>query len=371
MDLNGHELLEEILTDPHFPKWARGKAPEYNQYWEEWVGNDIQRKELLATAKGVILAIGSQSLPMSDEYIFQKVQNAVSSSASDTGRSIPEKILRYPFQRLVRVAAVLSLVSLLGWGLMKQWPTQDVSVVATTQDTPASEIIPQKMIHVRNPEKEPKFVQLADGSGIILQQNSELKYPAVFASGKREVYLSGEAFFEVSHDANAPFYVHANKAITKVLGTSFKIKALPNTTTIHVAVKTGKVAVFTEAEHQSGALKNNPNPTFLRQNEAAEFEISENKLKRKKEFLAKLEVMPIEILNFQYDAAPISNVLNDLQSAYGVKIVYNEEQVYRCTISGNLNGENLAQKIEWICTILEATHTIEGNQITINAKPCL
>lgn len=368
MDLNGSELLEEILVNPHFIKWAQGNAPELDQYWLDWAGNNVHRKELLTTAKIVIRNMGSQSLSMSDAYIFQKVQTAINASSAEEERSAPLRNLRYSFNKLVRFAAVFLLVSSAGWFLLRNWIPND-SDTAPKQHARSSVSVPA-MIRVSNPSQEPKFIQLTDGSGIVLQQNAELEYPAAFTKGKREVFLSGEAFFEIIHNPEEPFYVHANGAVTKVLGTSFKIKALPNTSSIHVAVKTGKVAIFTEAEQRSGTLKNNPNPTFLRQNEAAEFEITSKKLKRKSEFLAKLEVMPIEILNFQYEAAPIQNVLNDLESAYGVNIVYNEKQVQRCTLTGNLNGETLIQKVEWICTILEATYTREGNVITINAKPC-
>jgi ferric-dicitrate binding protein FerR (iron transport regulator) len=58
------------------------------------------------------------------------------------------------------------------------------------------------------------------------------------------VYLTGEAFFEVAKDANKPFFVHANQVITKVLGTSFTVRAVADAPTVTVNVKTGRVAVF-------------------------------------------------------------------------------------------------------------------------------
>lgn len=92
---------------------------------------------------------------------------------------------------------------------------------------------------------EKKTFQLSDGSEIILSPLSKLAYPKHFKKTSREVsLLEGEAFFKIAHDEKRPFYVGlADKIFTKVLGTSFQIRAFKASGELNIAVATGKVAV--------------------------------------------------------------------------------------------------------------------------------
>ncbi|TCK80859.1 FecR family protein [Albibacterium bauzanense] len=84
---------------------------------------------------------------------------------------------------------------------------------------------------------------LEDGSEILLNSGSVIKYPKHFDNNKREVYLEGEAFFKVTHNATKPFIINTGKLKTIVLGTSFNIRAYPEIDQIKVTVSTGKVSI--------------------------------------------------------------------------------------------------------------------------------
>jgi transmembrane sensor len=86
-------------------------------------------------------------------------------------------------------------------------------------------------------------VYLNDGTKVTLNSGSELLYPEKFDGNKREVYLNGEAYFEVAHDPSKSFQVHSGKVVTSVLGTSFNVMAYPSMSKMAVTVLTGKVAV--------------------------------------------------------------------------------------------------------------------------------
>lgn len=88
-------------------------------------------------------------------------------------------------------------------------------------------------------EKESIEFILPDGSKVWLNHLSSLKYPEEFSENKREVYLEGEAFFDIAPDASKPFIIHANKTQTRVVGTSFGVKALKETDEVVVTVATG------------------------------------------------------------------------------------------------------------------------------------
>lgn len=83
---------------------------------------------------------------------------------------------------------------------------------------------------------------LADGSHVVLDAGSELRYPTEFNSS-RDVFLKGEAFFKVAHDAGRPFRVHAQHATVAVLGTKFNVRAWLENPTVAVTVTEGTVAL--------------------------------------------------------------------------------------------------------------------------------
>jgi len=87
-------------------------------------------------------------------------------------------------------------------------------------------------------------VALADGSHIVLNAGSEVKYPQKFGSDSREVYFWGEAFFEIASDPTRPFVIETGDARIKVLGTTFNVKANPSTGITEVVVNSGTVLFY-------------------------------------------------------------------------------------------------------------------------------
>ena len=87
-------------------------------------------------------------------------------------------------------------------------------------------------------------LSLADGSTIYLNSSSTIKFPEKFGGDHREVYFWGEAFFEIAHDPARPFIIETGETRIKVLGTSFNIKAYPETDRIEVVVNSGKVLFY-------------------------------------------------------------------------------------------------------------------------------
>ncbi|WP_188811726.1 FecR family protein [Hymenobacter cavernae] len=126
---------------------------------------------------------------------------------------------------IMRIAAAVAL--LVGvWGMVRTWlpkklGNQEVTVAA-------------------GPEIQ--LATLPDGSRVWVNRNSTLTYGADFNGAVREVHLRGEAFFEVKKDYVRPFMVFANDTRTRVLGTSFNVRAYPAEDSVEVAVVTGCVS---------------------------------------------------------------------------------------------------------------------------------
>jgi ferric-dicitrate binding protein FerR (iron transport regulator) len=94
-------------------------------------------------------------------------------------------------------------------------------------------------------------VVLADGSMAWLNSESELKYPVAFIGNKREVFVKGEVYFEVTSDKEKEFIVHAADVQTKVLGTEFNVMAYDDEENIEVTLVEGKVNVKAGTENKT------------------------------------------------------------------------------------------------------------------------
>jgi Fe2+-dicitrate sensor, membrane component len=114
-------------------------------------------------------------------------------------------------------------------------------------------------------------LRLEDGSEIILNAGSTVAYPKQFAADIREVFLEGEAFFDIAPDADKPFIVKTGKMDIRVLGTSFNVRAHPDMHQAKVTVASGKVSV--EADGKTLGLLN-PNQEMNYDKQTAKFEVA-------------------------------------------------------------------------------------------------
>ena len=98
-------------------------------------------------------------------------------------------------------------------------------------------------------------IELEDGTKVWINSASRLQYPVVFSGDTREVYLEGEAYFEVRRDSSRPFIVHAGEQKVTVLGTSFGITCYTNDVNDYTTLVSGKVKVELEQGKQVFVLE--------------------------------------------------------------------------------------------------------------------
>lgn len=151
----------------------------------------------------------------------------------------------------LRSAAIWTAVVLAGLGVYT------ISHFRSTNAEPAA------FVERVNPRGQRSMILLPDSSVVYLGADSRLRYPERFSSDSREIFLSGEAFFEVTKNPKRPFMVHTGHVQTKVLGTSFKIEAF-NGRPLMVQVATGKVRVDQiDRKHQKSLAVLMPGETVL------------------------------------------------------------------------------------------------------------
>ncbi|GGD60018.1 anti-sigma factor [Emticicia aquatilis] len=208
-------------------------------------------------------------------------------------------------------------------------------------------------------------VTLPDGSLVVLQPKTQLSYNQSDTKF-REVNLTGEAFFDVMHDATRPFLIYTGKMTTKVLGTSFSIKAFPSMKKSEVSVVSGKVTVYekdAESKHSNGViLTPNLKVTFFDEEEHFVTGLVE-----------KPEVLPSikkENISFNFKDAPLNEVLTTLEKAYGIEMVLENESLGNCTLNGDLSEMPLFTKLDIITRSLNATYQVKGTSILVSGAGC-
>lgn len=97
-------------------------------------------------------------------------------------------------------------------------------------------------------------IELSDGSKVWLNAGSSLEYPDRFISSSRNVYLEGEAYFEVQSNTESPFFVHTHSVSIKATGTRFNVMAFKNSTTPAITLIEGKVAILKIAKNKKDSL---------------------------------------------------------------------------------------------------------------------
>ena len=213
------------------------------------------------------------------------------------------------------------------------------------------------------------IVLLPDGSRVTLEPSSQLLIGKAFGKSRREVFLTGEAFFEVARNATKPFMVYTGKMVTKVLGTSFRIKAYATDSSMLVSVRTGRVTVFRQGTHPDKS------PSLVEQvillpNQQAVFVKAENRLVKtlvsKPIVLLKKEQLP----SFNFVETAIPEVFTALDNAYGIRIIFDNELLAECNLTASLENITLFEQLDLICETIQARYEVVDGQIIVYGKGC-
>ncbi len=225
----------------------------------------------------------------------------------------------------------------------------------------------QTGIEVRNSTPSEQEVTLPDGTTVLLTQNSRLVYEKNFNKLRREVYLTGEAFFDVKRDVTKPFVVHTGDLITEVLGTSFRISQSQKGKKTEVSVRTGKVSVYADSDSRQSER----NGVIITPNQRVVYDASTRHI------TPGIVEQPVVILpegeaqaSLMFQEASFENVLAQLTRMYGIEFVISNPSLQDCHITADLNGLSLFIQLELICKSVDATYEKRGTVVFIKGNGC-
>lgn len=205
-------------------------------------------------------------------------------------------------------------------------------------------------------------LQLSDGTVVSLNSGTTLKYPEQFGlNGKRNVYLTGEAFFEVAKDKTHPFIVHANKVEVEVLGTKFNVSAYPENPTVNSTLVEGSIQMA-EAENKSNAVLLMPNQMATWQN---------NSKKITTKFVDTSIYAAWTKGDIAFKDTPFSTIAKIIERTYDVKIINENSDLARQNFTGSIKISE--SSVENILELLKRdtpfNYAIKENTITITNIP--
>lgn len=210
---------------------------------------------------------------------------------------------------------------------------------------------------IYNPKGQKRLVSMPDGSNIYLNGDSKIRYAQNFNTGKRIVYLEGEAFFDVQHRDKQPFVVYTGKVSTTVLGTSFNINAYRSAKTISITVQTGKVGVIVKNNGKAEPVK------FLLPNEQLNIIKDNGQATRQVVNAADFDSWR-EYKLFFYNQ-PLSQIADVIAREYDVEVLIKSETLKAMKLTAKFNKTGVNQVMEVIARLSGAKYKIYENKVII------
>jgi ferric-dicitrate binding protein FerR (iron transport regulator) len=302
---------------------------------ERWVNISDENRRLFDTYKDLLLLTFNNAHSYNADHAWNKVKERINNStgtvASTKMHLFTGRIIRFA---LPAVAAML-LIAVGLFSLIKRTP---------------------EMIKYATSDKIAASQQLPDGSQFSLNTHSVIAYPEKFNHKTREVSLTGEAFFEVSHNPERPFIVHAQGMDIKVTGTSFNVKTMNDGEFVIVSVNTGNVLVYPSGSGENEALR-----TALSAGEKATYNNQNRTIVKGINDDLNLLSWKTGILIFR--ESRLTDVFKSLGKKYNVTFVINNPDIYNQRLTARFENDTLADVMESLSLIFGIKYEIKNKQV--------
>jgi ferric-dicitrate binding protein FerR (iron transport regulator) len=290
-----------------------------------------------------------------DAYAFQNVSDTydVDAAWSNVNSHIQKNPLsivhqastkKPVFLRILKYAASIAAVMVLSFAIFQV--TSDKKEIMKTIASGKAGISP---------------VALSDGSHIVLNSGSEVKFPEKFGSDSREVYFWGEAFFEIASDPTRPFVIETGDARIKVLGTSFNVKAYPGTGITEVVVNTGTV-LFYHVDNDDNIL----GQVILHKGEKGTYNHATRKLARV--LNTDLNVISWKTNILVFNETSLDEVMVVVGKKYGVNFHMDNSELSRLKLTATFDNESLDSVLEVLSLVHKLQFTHNGKDYLVVKK---
>ncbi len=310
--------VEDFCRDPDFIQWVISPTHQSTAFWEEFVNAHPYKRLEVEQAISYIRAMQLSEIEPDPERL-NELRTRIWEQVDQ------ESINVYRSSNRVYLAAASLVFALLG-GLW--WFTQSTTTFHTSYG-------------------EKQEILLADGSKVTLNAQSEIKVSKNLANKPiREVWLKGEAYFEIAKRSNTKFIVHTPETHIEVLGTMFNVNTRREKTS--VVLTEGKVQLMNEADH----------PWVMKPGQMA--------IVDKNKAILSHNVIPEHYHSWKesyliMEDKPVVEIVDMVKDTYGIQIQFQDSSLLKKRLSGKLATDRSEQFLENLSTILECDLVKQGN----------
>ncbi|MHA4809396.1 FecR family protein [Flavitalea flava] len=374
MDPQNYEV-EDFLQDPSFRDYCLGNNEQANNFWEDWIHKNPGRTAVLQEARNLYgMLNGNHNLShfmedrqsfidkMKEHLFLDTVQNDSSqdyTAKPATGGQIHQK--RPIFRSMGRigwVASFMAAASLIVFLLMPFFNEKRSSEISAATYSYAQD----------SKAGERKSFQLPDGTKVMLNAGSTIQVAKNFNISTREIILSGEAFFDVTHAPQKPFIIHTLSMDVRVLGTVFNIKAYPSDKQTETSLLKGSVEVIVKADpgrsiilHPNekivlaGAAEDSPGGTKDSPGQAPPARSVKATVIKEKYKIDKLTYSPMDSSVVEvswtenrlvFDNTPFDEVATRLERWYNVRIRFENKDAMQYRFTGIFDRKTIDQVLD-------------------------
>lgn len=392
--------LEELIEDQDFVSWVKHNNNSF--IWNSFLSEHPEIRMKVREAKKIILSFKEEEEELKlDEVLsmWRKIEhfNNLTMRSSKTNALI-KNILRYA--AIISIVALIGTVTtyyLIGSKSKNAFFSQRINPAAREIELilAQGDVIPLKdnsrvevkgnneilinslnSIDIQDQEQNPDdkvkmnelivpfgqktFVILEDSTKVWLCAGSRLAFPTIFKGDKREVYLQGEAYFEVSHNPNKPFIVNMRELTAKVIGTRFYLSSYSNDENIITVLFDGKVIL---KEYNLLGIGNKqivmePGQKAVLNKNKMNFEVK--KIDDAYIYIAWTKGW------FSFSKESTFNVFKKLERYYNVKIIYPESFQSDAQISGKLDlKDSIDSVMSTLAELTKISYNIKNDTIYI------
>jgi transmembrane sensor len=337
---------------------SQEQKEKFDKLWTKFLEKNISEEELILLTHLLKEKGNTELLPDIEEVQkyteFEKMDEVASERifANIVGKgNDKDSTIKYRSTgTLLKMAAVISLIIIAGLGAI--FFTNIIGI--------ESNFIEHSTSHGNKVK-----IDLGDGSTVWLSPQSKIKYRKDFGNTEiREIYLEGEAFFDVVKNEQKPFIVHTSSILVKVLGTSFNVSSYSEDKNIQTTLVTGKVRITKIPTNGDES----PEDIILNPNEKAIFDKETQEL-----VLAKTSFQIIDhwVENrMVFDNQDLNDVLKALERKYGIEIILEDKKSGKCRFTGIFEDESLDEALFTISRLADVKYLKTKDKIILKGKFC-
>jgi transmembrane sensor len=353
MILQDFKTIEELICDESFLHFYFQDSENDVLGWKDWYEGNTERTALVTEAIAILDRLSLKWDKATVEQRYQKIHEEIFSVKAEPNTKGRRLLLPKYWHYMAAASLFLAVTT---WFLLKK------------SDKPFIESTPS-VSEVQNLENEAlkkvlvRFYRLPDGTKVQLKAGSELQLADDFNKNKRLVILTGEAKFEVTHDAKRPFVVKTDNVFTTALGTIFIAKSATKESTGQVSLIEGKVKV--EYETTPETSESVPE-VILTKGSQVRFD------KVEKAFL-EVEKLPVQIVNWQHfkilsvEKMRLSDVFAKIAASYEVHFEGVDNELSNYIITGMFDTNlPLSDIMEVLSFSNDFKYKIQDKKVIIN-----